>query len=72
MDNGASGVLGVLAQRQRSVTEDQRSVLANVTTQLLKMAESYAQGLDPRVRNVQKQIVKVENQTQNICNTNTM
>ena len=61
MDNGVSGDLGVPVQRQRFVTKDQRSVLASVTTLLLRMAESYAQGLDPRVRNAQKQIAKVEN-----------
>ena len=60
-DNGVSGVPGVHVQRQRFVTKDQRSVLASVTTLLLRMAESYAQGLDPRVRNAQKQIAKVEN-----------
>jgi len=61
MDNGVSGVLGVPVQRQKSVTGDQRFVLASVTTLLLRMVERCAQGLDPRARNVQKQTAKVHN-----------
>ena len=59
MELGVSGVLGVHAPKQNSATEEPKFALVCVTVPLLKTVESFAQGLGPKARNVQKQIAKV-------------
>ena len=59
MELGVSGVPGAHAPKQNSATEEPKFALVCVTVPLLKTVESFAQGLDPKARNVQKQIAKV-------------
>lgn len=59
MENGVSGVPGAHALKQNSATEEPKFALVCVAVPLLKMVESFAQGLGPKARNVQKQIAKV-------------
>ena len=59
MELGVSGVPGAHAPKQNSATEEPKFALVCVTVPLLKTVESFAQGLGPKARNVQKQIAKV-------------
>ena len=59
MELGVSGVPGAHAPKQNSATEERKFALVCVTVPLLKTVESFAQGLGPKARNVQKQIAKV-------------